>query len=240
MEKTTEFRDGVDMNVSDQLSITFLPDEDISSSSYNTLRLNFSQMGDRDFSISMTPCEALDIISALGIAVQFYLHNQTQYKNDVVRYLVDNKKLKRDESFHIKREELRDINGNKRIKSYEDSYLVVSKLCGEDKGVMIILTEVLDSICRIKPEIYYPESYYLSFFDVFGIYDKDIEFLYNEMCDKTAINMLILLISMSMKIISYEEILENIANRTKMEIDFSNLVELIQKDLPLFAVLDVK
>lgn len=240
MERTTEFKDGVDMNVSEQLSITFLPNEDTTSSSYNTLRLNFTQMGEENFSISMTPCEALDIISALGIAVQFYLHNQTQYKNDVVRYLMDNKKTKRDESFHIKRDELGDINENKRIKSYENIYTVISELSNEDRDIMVILSDILDSIDRIKPEIFYPESYYLSFFDIFGIYDKDIEILYKGICKEKAVNVLILLVSMCMKVTPYKEVLESIANKTEVDVDFDNLIKLIQKELPLFTVLDVE
>jgi hypothetical protein len=239
MERTTEFISGVDMSVNDQLSITFLPDEG-NSSSYNTLRLNFAQMGGEDFSISLTPCEALDIISALGVSVQFYLHNQTQYKNDVVKYLMNKKELKRDEYFHINREELKEINKEKRIESYEEIYSVVSMLGGEDKEIMLIITEVLDSIYRIKPEIYNSESYYLSFFDIFGIYDNNIKFLYNEICDNTGVNILILFICMGMGITSYKEIMESIVNRTRVEINFSNLVKLIQKELPLFTVISVK
>jgi hypothetical protein len=239
MEKTTKLIEGVDMNVNDQLSITFLPDEG-KSSSYNTLRLNFSQIGGEEFSISMTPCEALDIISALGIAVQFYLHNQTQYKNDVVTYLIDKKESNRDEYFHINRGELKDINKDKRIESYDDIYSVVSMLGGEDKEIMQIITEVLDSINRIKPEIYNPESYYLSFFDIFGIYDNNIKFLYNEVCDNIGVNILILFISMGMGITSYKEIMESIVNRTRVEINFTNLIKLIQKELPLFTVLGVE
>jgi len=76
-------KDRMDLEVNDQLSVTLFPD-DVGQPKCDVIKLNFTEIEGRQNSIYMTPCEAMEIASALNSAVQFYLYNQEQYREEIL------------------------------------------------------------------------------------------------------------------------------------------------------------
>jgi hypothetical protein len=76
-------KDRMDMEVSSQLSVTLFPDDE-GQPKCDVMKLNFTEIEGRKNSIYMTPCEAMEIASALTAAVQFYLYNQEQYREEIL------------------------------------------------------------------------------------------------------------------------------------------------------------
>jgi hypothetical protein len=76
-------KDRMDMEINEQLSVTLFP-EDEGQPKCDVLKLNFTEIEGKKTSIYMTPCEAMEIASALNTAVQFYLYNQEQYRKDIL------------------------------------------------------------------------------------------------------------------------------------------------------------
>jgi hypothetical protein len=73
----------MDMEINDQLSVTLFPDDE-GQPKCDVLKLNLTEIDEKKISIYMTPCEAMEIASALNSAVQFYLHNQEQYREEIL------------------------------------------------------------------------------------------------------------------------------------------------------------
>jgi hypothetical protein len=73
----------MDLDVNSQISITLFP-EDVGQPKCDVLKLNFTEIGGKKTSIYMTPCEAMEIAGALNSAVQFYLYNQEQYREEIL------------------------------------------------------------------------------------------------------------------------------------------------------------
>lgn len=61
--------DRMDMEISNQISITLFP-EDEGQPKCDVLKLNFTEVEGKKTSLYMTPCEAMEIASALNTAVQ--------------------------------------------------------------------------------------------------------------------------------------------------------------------------
>lgn len=76
-------KDRMDLEINDQLSVTLFP-EDEGQPKCDVIRLNFREIEGKKTSIYMTPCEATEIASALNSAVQFYLYNQEQYREEIL------------------------------------------------------------------------------------------------------------------------------------------------------------
>jgi hypothetical protein len=76
-------KDRMDMEINDQLSVTLFP-EDEGQPRCDVLKLNFTEIEGKKTSLFLTPCEAMEIASALNTAVQFYLYNQEQYRKDIL------------------------------------------------------------------------------------------------------------------------------------------------------------
>lgn len=83
MELPEIIEDRMDMEINEQLSVTLFP-EDEGQPKCDVLKLNFTEIEGKKTSIYMTPCEAMEIASALNTAVQFYLYNQEQYRKDIL------------------------------------------------------------------------------------------------------------------------------------------------------------
>jgi hypothetical protein len=76
-------KDRMDMEINDQLSITLFP-EDEGQPKCDIISVNFTEIEGKKTSLYLTPCEAMEIASALNTAVQFYLYNQEQYRKDIL------------------------------------------------------------------------------------------------------------------------------------------------------------
>jgi len=76
-------KDRMDMEINDQLSITLFP-EDEGQPKCDIIKVNFTEIEGKKTSLYLTPCEAMEIASALNTAVQFYLYNQEQYRKDIL------------------------------------------------------------------------------------------------------------------------------------------------------------
>ena len=83
MELPEIIKDRMDLEINDQLSITLFPD-DANQPKCDVIKLNFTEIEEKKTSIYMTSCEAMEIASALSSAVQFYLYNQEQYREEVL------------------------------------------------------------------------------------------------------------------------------------------------------------
>lgn len=83
MQLPEVIKDRMDMEINEQLSVTLFP-EDEGQPKCDVLKLNFTEIEGKKTSIYMTPCEAMEIASALNTAVQFYLYNQEQYRKDIL------------------------------------------------------------------------------------------------------------------------------------------------------------
>lgn len=76
-------KDRMDLEVNDQISITIFP-EDNGQPKCDVLMLNLTEIEGKKTSLYLTPCEAMEIASALNSAVQFYLYNQEQYRKEIL------------------------------------------------------------------------------------------------------------------------------------------------------------
>jgi hypothetical protein len=76
-------KDRMDMEINDQLSITLFP-EDEDQPKCDIIKVNFTEIEGKKTSLYLTPCEAMEIASALNTAVQFYLYNQEQYRKEIL------------------------------------------------------------------------------------------------------------------------------------------------------------
>jgi RNA polymerase-binding transcription factor DksA len=83
MELPEIIKDRMDMEINEQLSITLFPEE--GQPACDVVKLNFTEVEGRKISIYMTPCEAMEIASALNTAVQFFLYNQEQYREEILK-----------------------------------------------------------------------------------------------------------------------------------------------------------
>ena len=84
MELPEIIKDRMDMNINDQLSVILFPDDEGKPRCY-VLKLKFKEIEGKETSILLTPCEAMEIVSGLSTAVQFYLYNQEQYREEVLK-----------------------------------------------------------------------------------------------------------------------------------------------------------
>lgn len=84
MELPEIIKDRMDMEISDQMSVTLFPDDE-GQPKCDVLKLNLTQIEGNKVSIFLTPCEAMEIASALNTAVQFYLYNQEQYREEILK-----------------------------------------------------------------------------------------------------------------------------------------------------------
>lgn len=84
MELPELIKDRMDMDVNEQLSITLFPDDE-GQPKCDVIKLNLTQIEGKTVSLYMTPCEAMEIASALNSAVQFYLYNQEQYREEILK-----------------------------------------------------------------------------------------------------------------------------------------------------------
>lgn len=84
MELPEIIKDRMDMEINDQMSVTLFPDDE-GQPKCDVLKLNLTQIEGNKVSIFLTPCEAMEIASALNMAVQFYLYNQEQYREEVLK-----------------------------------------------------------------------------------------------------------------------------------------------------------
>lgn len=76
-------KDRMDLEFSDQMSISLFP-EDQGQPECDIIRLNFKEVEGKVTSMYMTPCEAMELASALTSTVQFYLYNQEQYRKEIL------------------------------------------------------------------------------------------------------------------------------------------------------------
>ena len=83
MELPEIIKDRMDLEINDQLSLTLFP-EDEGQPSVDVIKVNFTEIEGKKTSLYMTPCEALELASALNSTVQFYLYNQDQYRNEIL------------------------------------------------------------------------------------------------------------------------------------------------------------
>lgn len=84
MELPEIIKDRMDMEINDQMSVTLFPDDE-GQPKCDVFKLNLTQIEGNKVSIFLTPCEAMEIASALNMAVQFYLYNQEQYREEVLK-----------------------------------------------------------------------------------------------------------------------------------------------------------
>lgn len=84
MELPEIIKDRMDLEVNDQISVTLFPDDE-GQPKCDVLKLNFTEIEGKKTSLYMTPCEAMEIASALNTAVQFYLYNQEQYREEILK-----------------------------------------------------------------------------------------------------------------------------------------------------------
>jgi len=71
------------MEVSPQIQIILFPDYE-GQPKIDVVQVDFTQLEGKKTSLFMTPCEALELLSALATAVQFYLYNQEQYRKEIL------------------------------------------------------------------------------------------------------------------------------------------------------------
>jgi hypothetical protein len=95
-------REKMTMVINDQMIVTLFPGPQ-GQPRVDVLQLDLTQIEGQKVSIFLTPCEALEVCTALSTAVQFYLYNQGQYRREVLipreKMAVHRaKKLKRKES----------------------------------------------------------------------------------------------------------------------------------------------
>ena len=69
---------------SDQLRVTIFPPGEDGQPEIDTIRVDFKTVEGKETAICMTPCEALELSQCLSGALQMFLYNQEQYRNDVL------------------------------------------------------------------------------------------------------------------------------------------------------------
>ena len=92
-------KDRMDLDLSDQLSITLFPEEE-GQPSVDVIKVNLTQLEGNKVSLYLTPCEAMELSSGLITTVQFYLHNQEQYRKDILepREKIAEQRIKKEDS----------------------------------------------------------------------------------------------------------------------------------------------
>ena len=76
-------KDRMDMEINDQVSITLFPDNE-GQPKCDVIKLNLKEIEGKVTSLFLTPCEAMEISSALSTTVQYYLYNQEQYRKEIL------------------------------------------------------------------------------------------------------------------------------------------------------------
>jgi hypothetical protein len=76
-------KDRMDLEINDQISITLFPDDE-GQPVCDVIKLNLTEIEGKKVTFFMTPCEAMEIATALNSAVQFYLYNQEQYRDEIL------------------------------------------------------------------------------------------------------------------------------------------------------------
>jgi hypothetical protein len=76
-------KDTMSMDINEQIRVTLFP-EDNGQPRVDVIQLDLKELEGKIHSIFVTPCEAMEIASALNTAVQFYLYNQEQYRKEVL------------------------------------------------------------------------------------------------------------------------------------------------------------
>lgn len=83
MELPEIIKDRMDLEINEQLSITLFPED--SQPKCDVIKINFTEIEGKTTSIYLTPCEAMEIASALNTSVQLYLYNQEQYREEILK-----------------------------------------------------------------------------------------------------------------------------------------------------------
>jgi hypothetical protein len=76
-------KDRMDLELSEQLTITLFPDAE-GQPEIDVIKVNFTEVEGKRTSIYLTPDEAMELASALNQVVQFYLFNQEQYRKEIL------------------------------------------------------------------------------------------------------------------------------------------------------------
>jgi hypothetical protein len=77
-------KDRVDLEVSPQLCVSLFP-EDMGQPKIDIVHVKMTQLEGNISDLFLTPCEALELASALNQIVQFYLFNQEQYREEILK-----------------------------------------------------------------------------------------------------------------------------------------------------------
>lgn len=88
MELPEIIKDRMDMEINDQVSITLFPDDE-GQPKCDVIKLNLKEIENKVTSLFLTPCEALEMSSALAATVQFYLYNQEQYRKEILSVRIE-------------------------------------------------------------------------------------------------------------------------------------------------------
>jgi hypothetical protein len=76
-------KDRIDLEVSPQLCVSLFP-EDKGRPKIDIVQIKLTELEGNKTSLYLTPCESLELASALNSIVQFYLYNQQQYRKDIL------------------------------------------------------------------------------------------------------------------------------------------------------------
>lgn len=76
-------RGTMSMDVSDQIRFILFPERQ-GQPAVDVIQLDLKEIEGKVTSLFLTPCEAMEVSSALNNAVQFYLYNQQQYRKEVL------------------------------------------------------------------------------------------------------------------------------------------------------------
>lgn len=95
-------KDRMDLEINDQISITLFPDDE-GQPKCDVIKLNLTEIGGKKMEAFMTPCEAMEIATALNSAVQFFLYNQEQYRDEILGPLM---KIAEERELSINKDEL--------------------------------------------------------------------------------------------------------------------------------------
>ena len=77
-------KDRVDLEVSPQLCVSLFP-EDQGQPKIDIVQVKLKQLEGNTTDLFLTPCEALELSAALNQVVQFYLFNQEQYREEILK-----------------------------------------------------------------------------------------------------------------------------------------------------------
>jgi hypothetical protein len=83
MELPEIIKDRMDLKISDQLSIILFPDDE-GQPSVDVIKVKLTEVDRKEYNIYITPCEAMELASGLNMAVQMYLYNQEQYREEIL------------------------------------------------------------------------------------------------------------------------------------------------------------